>query len=130
MSITEELLEWKVAAPGLENRDERPWGSFKLTTWHSLSAEVGTNFADKLPSLGRLFRLRTKATELSFFFIFCHCAQLINYSCSISMPCLKNTHGYVNFKVITEISYMYKICRKTLLFNRQSSIAIVVILLT
>jgi hypothetical protein len=38
VSIIEELLEWKkIAAPGLENRDQRPWGIVALTTQHPLS---------------------------------------------------------------------------------------------
>jgi hypothetical protein len=38
-----------------------------LTTQHPLPAKVGTNFADKRGRSVGIVRLRTKATEISFF---------------------------------------------------------------
>jgi hypothetical protein len=49
----EGLLERKGSDCGLENREYGSRGSVKLTTWHPLNSEVGTNFTDKRWSLGR-----------------------------------------------------------------------------
>jgi hypothetical protein len=53
VSTIEELLGRKNSGSGLEIRDYGRKGSVTLTTLHRLSANVGTNFADKRRSLGR-----------------------------------------------------------------------------
>jgi hypothetical protein len=59
-------LNGKVAAPGLENRDKRPWGSVPLTMRHPLYPQ---KFALTSPTSGGrsvgIDRLRAKAREFS-----------------------------------------------------------------
>jgi hypothetical protein len=54
VSITEELLEWKHSGSGSRKLRLTAVGVCSADhARHSLSTKVGTNFADKRPSLGR-----------------------------------------------------------------------------
>jgi hypothetical protein len=53
VSTIEQLFERENSDSSLENQDCRCRGSATLTTWHPISAKVGTNVSDKRQSLGR-----------------------------------------------------------------------------
>jgi hypothetical protein len=67
MNTVEKLLERKRNGSGLETRDYGRRGSVTLTTWHPLSASVGTNFAHWGGRSVGIVRSLIQATEFSLF---------------------------------------------------------------
>jgi hypothetical protein len=63
MSTIERLLGTKSIVFGLENREYESGCFVALTTWHHLSAKVGTYFADKCGFSVSIVRSRTLATN-------------------------------------------------------------------
>jgi hypothetical protein len=62
VSTIEELLGGKITGSGLESREYDRKGSTTLTTWHFITAKVGTNSADGSRSPGIVHSL-AQATE-------------------------------------------------------------------
>jgi hypothetical protein len=67
VSTIEQLLEKKCS--GFRSRYPRTWtkGYVTLTTWHHLSAKVGSNFADKQWLLGRHSSLANSGHGVHFY---------------------------------------------------------------
>jgi hypothetical protein len=82
VSIIEEILRRESSGSGLEIREygrrDPSW-----TTWHPLSANVGTNLSDKRCSSVRVGRSRTKATEFSSFPLLCRKIKTRDYKMNI-----------------------------------------------
>jgi hypothetical protein len=76
VSTIEELLEGKIRGFGLEIR-EYDHRDLSLTTWHPLSAKVGTNFVNKWWSLGRYSLFADSGSEFSL--VFSASAYVFNY---------------------------------------------------
>jgi hypothetical protein len=95
---SEELFQGN-SGSGLENRNWRPWGLVALTTRHTLSTEVGTNFADKRRSLGQYISLAEyRPQSLLFCFLYQNYLENFYYNLHLDLGKVNTTIRNTNIE--------------------------------